>query len=278
MIYRMLLILVCTLSAGAMTLEAEVELNTSQLNLDYRNRLEYLQEELVNYIDQYQEWGNGDYELIIPVSLQIIVGDGRANGTRYAYTGTFSISDYCDKQYQDNKWHFELEEYETLDHQTTFHMLTSLVDFYINIIIAAQVDKLVEFGGDEWLDRAQRIVQDSKFATDTHGWPEREELILKLIDEENEPMRTLSWVYHTSLYFDEVLENDYEAWNAAVLCVDILDEIPNSVQKQRFIDFAYFKLGNLISTGKDPVFINRLQLMDQTTEHEEYYQRLLDRM
>jgi len=262
-----------------MTLESQVVLKTDRLNMDYRNRVEYLQEELTNYIDQYTDWGNGNYnDLVIPVSVQVVINSASPKGTKFAYTATLSVSDHADNQYNDNRWHFELEEFETLDHHSTFHMLSSLIDYYMDILISHQIDKLKEFGGDEWLERAMRIVQDSKFATDTYGWQEREELTLRLNNEDREPMRTLAWIYHTALYFDEVVKNDYEAWNAAALCVDLLDSMTESDQKQRFIDFSYFKLGNILLLGKDPVFVNRLQQMDNTTEHEDYYLRLLDKL
>jgi hypothetical protein len=83
-------------------------------------------------------------------------------------------------------------------------------------------------------------------------------------------------VYHVSLYFYEEVENKYEAWNAAALCVDILEELPDDESRERFFAFAYYKLGNILKEGKDPSFLERMLRMDDDDTHEEYYYRLID--
>jgi len=262
---------------AALQLEVQVSINLVKLNTEFRNRLNNLERELTNYLNDYRAWGSGDYDLIIPLTVQVDFKTASPRGTTYHYTAAFTCSDGAEHQYIDGQWQFDLAEYAQLQHDGNYDSFTGLVDFYVNILIGHQIDKLVEFGGDPWFEEALRIQKEAKFDRNTQGWDRRDQLIQKLLSEDQELLRTLSWVYHQTLYFYEVLENDYEAWNAAVLCVDILEDLDGVDQERaRFLNFSYVKLGNILLAGKNPAPLNRLLRIDRA--HEDYYQRLLDEL
>ncbi|MBC8477925.1 MAG: DUF4835 family protein [Candidatus Delongbacteria bacterium] len=269
-------ILLTVSTATAFTIDPTVSVNVTKLNVDQRNRVEELQEMLTDYLENWDDPVGDDYDMEIPLTMQITMESSSPKGTVYYYQAVFMISDQAEHQYEDGKWEFLLAEYEEIGRTSGYHSFSSFIDFYVQIMISHQIDKLVNFGGEAWLEAALRISQEAKFDQNTYGWYEREQLIESLMAEERELKRTLSWAYHTALYFYEVLESNYEAWNAATLCVDILEELPNNEARVRFINFAYFKLGNILVEGKDPEFLDRMLRMDST--HEEYYNRLLDSM
>ncbi len=264
------------LPADAFTLDPTVSVTYPQFNVDQRNRVEELERMVTEYLENWEDMEGGDYDLEIPINMQITLNSSSPQGTVYRYDANFMISDQAEYQYLDNKWRFLMAEYEEIGSHSGFHSFTSFIDYYLNIVLSHQIDKLDNFAGDHWLESAMRIAQDAKFDQNSHGWYERGELIESLLSEDMELQRTLSWAYHASLYFYEEVENPYEAWNAATLCVDILEELPDSDSKGRFITFAYYKLGNILKEGKDPRFLERLLRMDNT--HEEYYYRLIDDM
>ncbi len=263
-------------AACGYTFEPTVSVDISRLNVDERNRVENLEENLVEYLEQWDDPDGVDFDMVIPLNMQILMENSSPRGTVYHYSATFAISDLAEHQYDDNKWGFDLAEYETIEQSGVYHSFTSLLEFYINILVSHQMDKLDNFGGEPWLEKSVRIAQNARFDQNDHGWYERGQMIESLLSEDQELMRTLTWAYHSALYFYEVVENNYEAWNAAALCVDILEDIPATEKRARFFEFAYFKLGNILKEGEDPEFLNRLKRMDNA--HAGYYDRLLDSM
>jgi hypothetical protein len=258
------------------TIDPTVTVNYQQFNVDQRKRVEDLERMLTEYLENWDDVEGEDFDIEIPLTMQITLNTSGPQGTVFQYGAFFVISDQAEFLYTDNKWEFLMAEYEEIGSQSGFHSFTSLIDFYVNIMISHQIDKLDNFAGDHWLDSAVRIAQNAKFDQNSKGWYERGELIETLVSEDVELQRTLSWVYHVSLYFYEEVENKYEAWNAAALCVDILEELPDDESRERFFAFAYYKLGNILKEGKDPSFLERMLRMDDDDTHEEYYYRLID--
>ena len=266
------------LPADAFTIVPTVSVHYPEFNVDQRNRVDDLERMLVEYLESWEDIEGDDYDLEIPITMQITLLTSSPQGTVFRYTANFMISDQAEFQYEDRKWEFLMAEYEEIGSRRGFHSFTSFIDFYVRIILSHQIDKLEGYAGDPWLESALRIAQDAKFDQSSDGWYERGELMEALLSEDMELQRTLSWTYHVSLYFYEEIENQYEAWNAATLCVDILEELPDNDSRQRFIDFAYYKLGNILKEGKNPRFLQRLLRMDGNNTHEEYYYRLIDDM
>lgn len=73
--------------------------------------------------------------------------------------------------YLDNNFRFRYLEYQSLEFSETTHMsnLTSVLAFYVNIILGLDFATFSEEGGNEYFSMAQRIVSNAQNAPET-GW------------------------------------------------------------------------------------------------------------
>ena len=73
--------------------------------------------------------------------------------------------------YQDQNFKFQFQEFQPLEFTVNTHLdnLTSVIAFYINIILALDFSSFSEDGGMEYIGRAQKIVNNAQNAPEK-GW------------------------------------------------------------------------------------------------------------
>ena len=181
----------------------KVEIMLEKMPLENQTKLKYLQDELVSYINDY-DWSEDEFQYDLNCELVVAFDEAKTVSYEDRYTATIIITNGVDLQYADKRWTFALKPSESLNHSSSFHPFTSLLDFYINLLLAYEYDKLYEFGGDRYYDAAHQINETAKFNTQYYrGWDRRSELITDLRNERQKPYRKLLFHYFTGYYFYE---------------------------------------------------------------------------
>ena len=225
-----------------------VGVNVERLPLDSQTKLAGLQNELENYMNGF-DWTENEFQYDLNCQLEVAFSEAKTISYEDRYQAAIIISNGIDLQYADKRWEFALALNEKLDHSTSFHPFTALIDFYTCLILAYEYDKLFVLGGDRYLDIAHQINESAKFNLQYYkGWDRRAELIAEIKSESNKDYRRLIYNYHTGMYFFKQKDNDnaVKFLNAAM---NLVKRIPKE-QLNRFFDVNYTDFINALKKLK----------------------------
>ena len=148
--------------------------------------------------------------------------------------------------FRDNNFRFRYLEYQSLEFSESTHMsnLTSVLAFYVNIILGLDFATFSEEGGNEYFNRAQRIVNNAQNAREP-GWKAFESdknrywIAHDLLDSRYIDYHTCMYKYHR-LGLDKLGEEPddarYEITEALEGLRSIYRENPSAFILQLFFD------------------------------------------
>ena len=206
-------ILVCLLSFSvpAQELICNVRVNSSQVQTSDRKVFQTLQTAIYEFINN-TKWTSTTIEneeriectILINISKKIsndeFEGSIQIQSTRPVYGTSYKSPLF---NFMDNNFRFKYLEYQSLEFSETTHMsnLTSVLAFYINIIVGLDFATFSEEGGNEYFNIAQRIVNNAQNARET-GWKAFESdknrywLAHDLLDQRYEDYHMCMYRYH----------------------------------------------------------------------------------
>lgn len=232
----------------AQRVACQVKVTTEKMPQDYQAKLSFLQSQLDSYINSY-DWTDNEFGYDINCQLEVAFDEVKIISYEDRYTATIIISNGVDLQYADKRWLFALAPGENLQHSSSFHPFSSLLDFYFNLLIGFEYDKLFDLGGTKYYEAAKYINESAKFSTQYYkGWDRRAELITDVMSDSNIPFRKLQFHYFTGYYFyqAEDPENAVPHLNRAV---NLLKQIPAD-KLERFYELNYIYFAKALSDLK----------------------------
>ena len=227
---------------------SKVNIMLEKMPIENQTKLSFLQRELESYLNDY-EWSEDEFQYDLNCELAIAFDEAKTISFEDRYTATIIITNTVDLQYADKRWTFALQPNESLRHSSSFHPFTSLIDFYVNMILAREYDKLYEYGGDKYYDAAYQINELAKFNTQYYkGWDKRTDLITSLRADNNKPYRKLLFHFNTGYYFYEMgdPENAVPHLKNAVI---LIKSIPKN-KRDRFFEVNYTNFLNALKKLK----------------------------
>jgi len=169
---------VLTISVNAQEIECIVDVVTESLSQEHTMNLESFKSKIENYINS-NKFSDVDWEgPKIPVSISIqLIPIGQKNYSANMFiVSKRTISEENDgaavnMKFEDNgKWNFEYSMGLSLSYDyNRFDNLSSILDFYMLIIIGLDLDTYDELGGDGCFRRAKNIF-DLASLYNAHGW------------------------------------------------------------------------------------------------------------
>ncbi len=256
------LLLLCVLqplhTILAQKIVCQVKVSLEKMPMENQDKLAYLQGELESYINSF-EWSEDEFGYDVNCEMEIAFDEVKTVSYEDRYTATIIVSNGIDLQYADRRWIFALNEQERLVHSLSFHPFSSLIDFYLLLILGHEYDKLYDLGGQEYYDKARQISETAKFSTQYYrGWDRRQDLITQLTSQRMEPYRKLIFHYYTGYYFYESQEMDNARahFNRAIV---MLKQCPKE-KLGRFYDLNYFYFSKAL---KDLKLSNELNTLDR---------------
>jgi len=189
--------------------------------------------------------------------------------------------------YVDNDFDFKYIEYQPLDYdENTFTSnLTSVLAYYINIVLGYDGDSYSLFGGTPYFEKAQSILNSAQNATES-GWKAFEStknrywLIENLMNTTYSPIREASYKFHR-LGLDVMTENIENGRTAVSESLELLRKVnrqkPGLFLLQLFLDAKRDELINIYSQAA-PIdktkAINILKEIDPSNSSK--YQKILN--
>jgi hypothetical protein len=226
---KLVLFAVILFSAGLIVsgqeLRCNVQVITSQIQGTNKQKFTTLQRAIHEFVNG-RNWSNHVFnnqeriEANIMINLTEEISTDEFRGTiqiqsrRPVYNSSYNTVLF---NYLDNNMHFRYVEHETLEFNENQHLsnLTSILAFYVYIIIGLDYDSFSPNGGTEFFQKAETIVSNAQNAPE-RGWKSFEGnrnrywLVTNLRDAKYAPVREFSYRYHR-LGLDRMSERPAEA-------------------------------------------------------------------
>lgn len=260
----------------AQKLKAQVTITIENLPLEQQEKLKMFKQVIEDYINGHN-WTNNEIEVEFPITMQIFFSSFSASSFEDRYGIQILISDNSDVQYFDKRCSMAYQEGEVLQHSDgNWTSLTSLLDFYIYIVIGDQMDKFGRFMGTPYFEKARVISEQAKFGMGRFqlGWDIRSQLIQDILSEKNKKFREMKDFYYYGIFYAE--EDKTKARKYCSAAIDMIEEIMKQESEQekckKFLSAHYIELIDLFQGGDKAIFQKLIKL---DPDHKDVYEEFL---
>ncbi|MDZ7262936.1 MAG: DUF4835 family protein [candidate division KSB1 bacterium] len=263
--------------ASAQTIRATVDLELNALPDEKREKLSNFKNVLEDYLNNFK-WTNDEFIGEIKVSLNMLLQDISVS-YEDRYKVQLLISNNSDVQYSDKRCRMEYQKGEIPVHsENNWDSLTSLLDFYMNIIIGEEMDKFGHLLGNSYFEKAKLIAEQARFGMGQfiEGWDIRVELIHDLVSDKTKKYREMKDFYFYGLYFAK--EDPAKARTYCKEAINMLEEIkkqenPKFKRVDNFLQAHYIEIVELFKNSPDRDIFRKLIQLDPNREN--IYKELL---
>jgi len=261
--------MICILFSGlnAQFKEATVSFDDRLLKDDEKSSLFNLKNSLQKfYVDSV--WNDEYRDLEIKLNIQIIF-EGNANaGSSEAFLIQSLFSNNKDLHFFDKGSQFSLSQNSSLYYDSVYYdPLSSLLGFYGNIILGAELDTWSSLGGSQHYEKARSIAVRATASNFSRGWEQRLLLINLLTD--NVGLRKLR--FSTYLTYELFDNGDIdECLFALEQVIKNLDEVFNNYSQENytnmFMKYHGPKIGEIMEKlGQKEMLLDLQDLDSQRT-------------
>ena len=259
--YAFILILVSGLNAQFK--EADITFDDRLLRDDEKSSLFNLKNAMKRfYVDTV--WNDEYRDLELKLNVQIIF-EGNANtGSSESFLIQSLFSNNKDLHFFDKGSQFSLSQNSSLYYDSVYYdPLSSLLGFYGNIILGAELDTWSSLGGSQHYEKARSIAVRASASNFSRGWEQRLLLINLLTD--NGGLRKLRFsTYLTYELFDNGNIDD---------CITVLDELIKNLNEiynnysqenytNMFMKYHGPKIGEIMEKLGQKEMLSKMQYLD----------------
>jgi hypothetical protein len=254
-------------------IRAKVTVILDKLPAEKKKRMATFQDKLTNYLHS-RAWVEEDYVNPFQIGLQLFLED-EFSTVEDRYRCSILVSG-PDIQYYDKRGRFPFQENEEIKPNAEYLPVLGLVDFYVYLVIANELDKYGAMEGTPYFDKARSVLQQGKFSRFFEGWDRREELLRATSSENYKKFRELKdyYFYGLSLKDDELAQKRDYVKQAAQKLEDVLYENKDNLAAKQFIDAHYLEIIDLFKNADDNTVFKILIRLDpdRAKLYEEYVQ------
>ena len=271
--------MICILFSGlnAQFKEATVSFDDRLLRDDEKSSLFNLKNSMQKfYVDSV--WNDEYRDLEIKLNIQIIF-EGNANaGSSEAFLIQSLFSNNMDLHFFDKGSQFSLSQNSSLYYDSVYYdPLSSLLGFYGNIILGAELDTWSSLGGSQHYEKARSIAVRATASNFSRGWEQRLLLINLLTD--NVGLRKLR--FSTYLTYELFDNGDIdECLSSLEQVIKNLDEVFNNYSQENytnmFMKYHGPKIGEVMEKLGQKEMLLELQDLDsqRTNIYKDFYSNI----
>ena len=262
-IFKYVFILILVSELNAQFKEASITFDDRLLRDDEKSSLFNLKSAMQRfYVDTV--WNDEYRDLELKLNIQIIF-EGNANtGSSESFLIQSLFSNNVDLHFFDKGSQFSLSQNSSLYYDSVYYdPLSSLLGFYGNIILGAELDTWSSLGGSQHYEKARSIAVRASASNFSRGWEQRLLLINLLTD--NGGLRKLRFsTYLAYELFDNGNIDD---------CIDVLNdliknlnEIYNNYSQENytnmFMKYHGPKIGEIMEKLGQKEMLSKMQYLD----------------
>ena len=254
--------------------EAFVSFDDRLLKADEKTSLFQLQNNIKQFYE-YTVWNEEYRDLEININIQLLF-EGNANiGSTQSYGIQSLFSNNTDLHFFDKGSSFILSQNNALYYDSVyFDPLSSLLGFYGNIILGAELDTWSNLGGSSHYEKARSIAVRANASNFSRGWDQRIVLINLLT--ENVGLRKLR--FSTYLAYELFENGEIDACGEALnSVVDNLTEVVDNYNQENytntFLKFHGKKIGEIMQKLGQKELLREMIYLD--SQRDNIYKDLL---
>ncbi len=274
----LLLIILSPLQLWAQKVYAKVSIQIANtIPSAEQDFLNQLPSEVETYISNLN-WPVINEDIEIPITIQIIVESMAISSGEKSFIGQFLISSPSGENFRDRSWRFKYQPGQIFSpQQTEFDPLTGLINYYLQMVIAGELDCYLLLGGTPYYDMALNTANEGLTSLYPAGWTARLEQVKSITDGDHIPLREAKFYYYEGLFFVEAKKNRVKARQMSKKVMDLLEAVyekrPNSPHLKRFLDAHFQEFCTLFSMDENDYNLRRLMRMDPV--HRSTYEKCL---
>lgn len=250
--------------AQSITIAVDLELNA--LPDEKREKLQDFKQILEDYLNNYK-WTKDEFIGEFKINWTLLLQDISAS-YQDRYKAQIVVTNNSDVQYSDRRCRFAYQKGEIPVHSdNNWDSLTSLLDFYINIIIGEEMDKFGHLLGTPYFEKAKLIAEQARFGLGQfiEGWDLRVELINDLLSDKTKKYREMKDFYFYGLYFTN--EDPTKARTYCNEAINMLEEIkqdedPKYKRCEKFIEAHYIEIVELFKDSNNKEVFEKMIKLD----------------
>ena len=253
---------------------AKVNVILDKLPAEKKKRMAGFQDKLLNYLNS-RAWIEEDYVNQFEIGVQLFLEDEFSTiEDRYRCSIVVSGPDI---QYFDKRGRFPFQENEELKRNAEYVPALGLIDFYVYLVIANELDKYGALEGTPYFEKARSVLQQGKFSRFFEGWDRREETLRATFSDSYKKFRELKdyYFYGLSLEKQEELATKRDYIKQAVQKLEeVLKDNKDNLAAKQFIDAHYQEIIDLFKDAGDNTVFKILIRIDPDREalYEDYVQ------
>jgi len=254
--------------------EAFVSFDDRLLKADEKTSLFQLQNNIKKFYE-YTVWNEEYRDLEININIQILF-EGNANiGSTQSYGIQSLFSNNTDLHFFDKGSSFILSQNNALYYDSVyFDPLSSLLGFYGNIILGAELDTWSNLGGSSHYEKARSIAVRANASNFSRGWDQRIVLINLLT--ENVGLRKLR--FSTYLAYELFENGEIDACGEALSTVvenltEVVDNYNQENYTNTFLKFHGKKIGEIMQKLGQKELLREMIYLD--SQRDNIYKDLL---
>ncbi len=227
------------LTAEAQELNCNVQINSSQIQGSDKSVYDAMQKSIFEFVNT-RKWTNNVYKnseriectILINITEQVSTNEFKGTIQIQSRRPVFNTSYYTTLlNHIDKDFEFKFNEFDPLIFsETTFSSnLTSVIAYYVNIIIALDYDSFSLNGGTRYFQKAQTIVSNAQSAQES-GWKAFENdrnrywLVENMLHQNYSPLRECNYKYHR-LGFDAMAQNVQKGRAVILTALKLLEKV-----------------------------------------------------
>jgi len=250
--------------AQDITVTVDLELNA--LPDEKREKLQDFKQVLEDYFNNHN-WTKNEFVGEFSINWTLLLQDISVS-YQDRYKVQIVITNNSDVQYSDRRCRFAYQKGEIPVHSdNNWDSMTSLLDFYMNIVIAEEMDKFGHLLGTPYFEKAKLIAEQARFGLGQfiEGWDLRVELINDLLHEKTKKYREMKDFYFYGLYFAK--EDPIKARTYIKEAINMLEEVikeedPKYKRCNKFIEAHHIEIVELFKDSNDSELFEKMIKLD----------------
>lgn len=265
-------------SVSAQRIESKVETDLRTLPQERQDKLQDFADKTIHFLDS-SPWCEDKWDTPVNIMVTLRLED-MSQGAEQRFKGTIIISNSYDIQFSDQRWRFAYQSGDPIQfNENNFDSYTSVVAFYIYLILGGEFDKWGTMAGSPYYEKARNVAEQSKFGLGRfiEGWDRRLELANYFLSDRHKPFREMVDYYFYGLsYTTEDNEKTRKHCSTAIQKLDkIIANEPENEYARNFIKAHYQEIVEIFRRAKNKEPLRTMLVLDP--DHERIYRDILDR-
>lgn len=260
-----LILLTITISLQSQIVKSTVFITADKFDGSQLEEIKNLDQTIQSYINN-KDWTSNDLQDVIDLKISIIIESIYKTNGQTAYKAQFLINSPAQENYYDKRFEFYYKKNESINTGAAeYQTIGNVIDFYVNLVLAGELDTFYEFGGEAYYSAALQSLTLGLSNQFAKSWLYREKLYNDNISPFVKSLRIAKYEYYVALNYQN--EGDY--LNMRKYAKKVVDNVvlayekqPNNLMLKQFLEGYYKRIIEIIDPELDQLYIRKMIAVD----------------